>query len=212
MPIRKILRAAALVLSTVLACAGASSRADAQDATQLLRDAVNAYEKYSYTGQVQSIDFGNNRAVAVLFRIEHRAPDLTRRWYLAPESLYGETIISSGDTSYDVDSGHKRIVVIKDDAIDDQVAEDDNFGLLLHIYRAVMGADDNVAGRRAYSVLLVNKYNGATVMRISIDAQTKLVLAKDRYATSGSVSHQTHFENIRYVSSLPRDLFLVPAT
>jgi negative regulator of sigma E activity len=125
--------------------------------------------------------------------------------------LYGESIISRGDTSYDVDPRHNRVVVIKDDAIDDQVAEDDNFGLLLHNYRAVMGPEDNIAGRRAYSVLLVNKYNGAAVMRISIDAQTKLVLGKDRYATSGSVSHQMHFENITYTNAFPNDLFSVPA-
>ena len=210
MQINKILRAAALALSAAFTLVSVPSPASAQDATQLLRDAVGAFAKYSYVGQVQSVDFGNSRAVAVLFRIEHRAPDLARRWYLAPESLYGESIISHGDTSYDIDPRHNRIVVIKDDAIDDQVAEDDNFGLLLHNYRAVMGADDNVAGRRAYSVLLVNKYNGATVMRISIDAETKLVLGKDKYAASGSVSHQMHFENIRYSNAIPNDLFAVP--
>ena len=210
MQISKSRRVATFALSAAFALLSGPVPASAQDATQLLRDAVNAYAKYSYVGQVQSIDFGTSRAVAVLFRIEHRAPDQTRRWYLAPESLYGESIISRGDTSYDIDPRHNRIVVIRDDAIDDQVAEDDNFGLLLHNYRAVMGGDDNVAGRRAYSVLLVNKYNGATLMRISIDAETKLVLGKDRYAAGGSVSHQMHFENIRYSSSIPADLFAVP--
>jgi len=48
------------------------ARAQAQDAMQLLRDAVSAYSKYSYVGQVQNVDFGTSRALAVLFRIEHR--------------------------------------------------------------------------------------------------------------------------------------------
>jgi outer membrane lipoprotein-sorting protein len=210
MQVPKLRKAATLALAAALLVVGGVGPVQAQDATQLLRDAVAAYTKYSYVGQVQNVDFGTNRAVAVLFRVEHSAPDLTRRWYLAPESLYGESIISKGDTSYDVDPRDHRVMVLTDDAIDDQVAEDDNFGLLLHNYRAVMGSEDSVAGRRAYSVLLVNKYDGQTVMRITLDAQTHLVLQKDRYADGGSVSHQMHFENIRYTKALPTDLFAVP--
>jgi outer membrane lipoprotein-sorting protein len=191
---------------------GALGAAPRQDATQILRDAVSAYAKYSYIGQVQSTDFGTSRATSVLYRIEHRAPEQTRRWYLAPESLYGDYIISNGDTSYDVDPHSHRIVVTKDDAIDDQIAEDDNFGLLLHNYNAVMGPDDNVAGRRTLSVLLVNHYTGETVMRIAVDAQTKLVLQKDRYSPSGAVSHQLRFEQIRFTGSIPKQLFDVPSS
>lgn len=212
MSIRKLLRAATIAVAAALTCAATFAPAGAQDATQLLRDAVTAYSKYSYVGQVQNVDFGTSHADAVLFRIEHRAPDLTRRWYLAPESLYGDSIISKGDTSYDVDTHHKRVIVVQDDALADQVAEDDNFGLLLHNYRAVMGPEENVAGRRAFSVLLVNKYTGSNVLRIWLDAQTKLVLQKERYAASGSVSHQMRFENIRYAENIPTDLFRVPTS
>lgn len=212
MPANK-LRAAALAAGVLAFFLTALPlQAPAEDAAQLLRQAVDAYAKYSYVGQVQNVDFGSTRAIAVMYRIEHRAPDLTRRWYLAPESLYGESIISKGDTSYDVDPHQNRIVVVRDDAIDDQVAEDDNFGLLLHNYRAVMGPVENIAGRRAYAVLLVNRYDGQTVMRISVDADTKLVLQKERFAASGSVSHQMHFENIRYTAGLPGDLFSVPTS
>lgn len=210
MQIRKpaALFAAALSAALLLPlCVGAQSGGDG---TALLRDAVLAYGKYSYIGQVQNTDFGNDRADAVLFRIEHRAPDMTRRWYLAPESLYGDSIVSRGDTSYDIDPHSKRIIVTHDDAIDDQVAMDDNFGLLLHNYRAVIGADDNVAGRRAKSVLLVNKYTGETVMRIAVDAQTKLVLEKDRYSPTGSIAHQMRFEQIRFTNAIPSGLFDVP--
>lgn len=206
MQIRKFARwIAALALT-----AGALGAAPRQDGTQILRDAVSAFAKYSYVGQVQSTDFGTSRATSVLFRIEHRAPDLTRRWYLAPESLYGDYIISNGDTSYDVDPHKRRIVFTKDDAIDDQIAQDDNFGLLLHNYNAVQGPEDNVAGRRTLSVLLVNRYTGETVMRIGVDAQTRLVLEKDRYSPSGAVSHQMRFEQVRYTGSIPKQLFDVP--
>lgn len=212
MQIRSAGRIAGAVLAAAAALLGSAlpGAASAQDGSQLLRDAVAAYSKYSYIGQVQNIDFGTNRADAVLFRIEHRAPDETRRWYLAPESLYGDSIISRGDTNYDVDPAKKRVIVVRDDALDDQVAQDDNFGLLLNNYRAVIGPEDNVAGRRAISVLLVNKYTGETVMRIALDAQTKLVLQKERYSPTGSVSHQMRFENIRFTNDIPAQLFDVP--
>jgi outer membrane lipoprotein-sorting protein len=212
MRIRSAITLACAALAGTLAFAGTPAGAGAQDGSQLLRDAVAAYSKYSYTGQVQNVDYGTNRADAVLFRIEHRAPDSTRRWYLAPESLYGDSIISKGDTSYDVDQKRKRIIVVTDDALDDQVAEDDNFGLLLHNYRAVMGPDDNVAGRRVLSVLLVNKYTGETVMRIAMDAATKLVLQKDRYSPTGSVSHSMRFEEITFTNAIPQQLFSVPSS
>jgi len=203
--------AAALSAALCLPLAAPVRAQSGTDGTALLRQAVLAYSKLSYVGQVQNTDFGTQRADSVLFRIEHRAPDMTRRWYLAPDSLYGDSIISRGDTSYDVDPRTKRIIVSHDDALDDQVAMDDNFGLLLHNYRAVLGPDDNVAGRRVKSVLLVNKYTGETVMRIALDAETKLVLEKDRYAASGSVAHQMRFENIRYTSAIPAALFTLPA-
>jgi negative regulator of sigma E activity len=207
---RRALLAAALS-ALLLAPAGARAQGGGSG-EQVLRDAVLAYTKYSYIGQVQNTDFGQDRADSVLFRIEHRAPDMTRRWYLAPGSLYGDSIVSRGDTSYDIDPHTKRIIVMHDDALDDQVAMDDNFGLLLHNYRAVMGPDDNVAGRRALSVLMINKYTGETVMRVAVDAQTKLVLQKDRYAASGSVTHTMRFEQIRYTNALPAGLFTVPTS
>lgn len=210
MSIPKLFRVAVIAVVAALTSAATFAPAQAQDATRLLRNAVMAYSKYSYVGQVQNVDFGTAHADAVLFRIEHRAPDLTRRWYLAPESLYGDSIISKGDTSYDVDTHHKRVIVVRDDALADQVAEDDNFGLLLHNYRAVMGPEENVAGRRAYTVLLINKYTGANVLRIWLDAETNLVLQKERYSASGSVAHQMRFENIRYEANIPSDLFNVP--
>ncbi len=205
-----MLRSSFKRLWAALLCASLLGAAPANP-DQLLREAVAAYSDYSYSGQVQNTDFGTNRAEAVLFRIEHRAPDLTRRWYLAPESLFGDSIISRGDTSYDVDEHNHRIIFSKDDALDDQVAEDDNFGLLLHNYRPLIGPDENVAGRDSITVLLVNKYTGQTVMRISMDARTKLVLQKELYAPSGAVSHQMRFEEISYAKDFPKGLFAVPA-
>lgn len=205
--------ALALVLCTGAARSqGASSSTSSEQASDLLRQAIDAPNKVSYVGQVQSLSFGRSRALAAIFRIEHDSPDLTRRWYIAPQSLYGDSIISRGDTSYSIDVKSNKVIVSKDDALDDQVAQDDNFGLLASNYRAILGSEDNVAGRQAMSVLLVNKYTGQTVMRVWIDTHTKLVLQKEQYASNGSVTRQMRFEQIRYVSDLPDSLFTVPTS
>ena len=192
-----------------LALGGVSAGAQG-NANSLLRSAINAPNGVSYVGQVQNVQFGQSHADATIFRIEHKSPDLTRRWYVAPQSLYGDSIISRGDTSYNVDVKHGRIIVLKDDVIDDQVAMDDNFGLLSHNYTSVMGPDETVAGRRAISVLLVNKYTGQTVMRVWLDAETHLVLQKERYANTGSIMYQMRFDQIRYTNAVPSAIFDVP--
>ena len=204
-------RIAAAAAAVLLFGAAPAPKAASANAAALLREAAAAYGKCSFVGQVQNTDFGQSRAESVLFRVEHRAPSTTRRWYLAPEAMYGDSIVSLGDTSYEVDTHHNQVVVMEDDAIDDQVAEDENFTLLLHNYAPVMAPDDNIAGRRTLSVMLVNKHTGQTVMRIGVDVQTKLVLEKERYSPSGAVSHQMRFEQIRYTSDLPAQLFTVPA-
>ena len=197
--------ALALALTATLLAAAAPRN----DAAQLLRLAVDAYSKLSYVGQIQNVDFGTNRADAVLFRVEHRAPGLTRRWYLAPEALYGDSIISRGTMQYNIDVHKHRIVVAQNDALDDQVASDDNFVLLLRNYKAVLAPDTNVAGRRALQVLLVNKYTGETVIKLALDAETKLVLEKDRFGNNGTVVSQMRFEQIRY-TAVPLQIFDVP--
>jgi len=211
MPFRSV-RALISVAAAAFFAAAAVPIAAQPDPAQLLHDAVDAYAKYSYVGQVQNVDYGNNGADAVLFRIEHRAPDLTRRWYLAPESLYGDSIIGRGDLTYEIDPHNNRLIVVRDNVLDDQVAMDDNFGLLLRNYRAVPAPEDNVAGRRTTNVLLINRYTGQMVMRIALDVQTHLVLQKERFAASGAVTHSMRFEQIRFTDAIPAAMFDVPTS
>ncbi|HEY8314466.1 MAG TPA: sigma-E factor regulatory protein RseB domain-containing protein [Candidatus Baltobacteraceae bacterium] len=203
--------AASLAFAVALMCAGAVG-AQGAGADGLLREAIDAPNNVSYVGQVQNTEFGQSKAEATIFRIEHDSPNLTRRWYVAPQALYGDSIISRGDTSYNVDIKRNRVIVTKDDALDDQVAQDDNFNLLANNYRAVQGADETIAGRPAASVLLVNKYTGQTVLRVWIDTQTKLVLQKEQYSSNGSVTRQMRFAQIRYVKDVPDGSFQIPTT
>ncbi len=200
----------ALVALTVFALAGIAP-AHADDASRLLRLAIGAPRAVSFVGEVQTLEIGESQTQASVYRIEHRAPDLTRRWYLAPQSLYGDSILTHGENRYSIDVQRNRVIVDENDAIDDQVAMDDNFGLLSTNYRADSAPDETVAGQKCNVVMLVNKHTGQTVMRIWMDAKTHLVLQKERYAANGALTSQTRFSNLRYTTSIPSQVFQVPS-
>ena len=203
--------AKALVLgAAAVALLGAPRAAESQDAAALLRQSITAPEHLSYAGQVQTVRFGTSKSEATIYRIEHRVPDLTRRWYIAPQALYGDWIISRGNVSYNVDVKARRVIVSRNDVIDDQVAIDDNLGLLAANYRVVMGPSESIAGRDCSAVMLMNKYTGQVGMRLWIDKATHLVLEREIYAANGSVTHQLRFEQIRYTGDLPEAIFAEP--
>jgi outer membrane lipoprotein-sorting protein len=191
-------------------CAFSTVSAAPQSAKDLLRAAMQAPAKTSYVGQVQILRFGSQKSEASIFRIEHRAPDLTRRWYLAPQDLYGDSIISHGETTYSIDIKRDRVVVTQDDAIDDQVAEDDNFGLLNANYRVDEGPRETLFGRPVRTLVLTNRYTGVATMRVRLDAQTFLVLDRLQYAPNGALVSQMRFENLRYTNDIPQAIFSVP--
>ena len=180
-------------------------------AETLLREAMSAPQQSSYVGEVQTLRFGAQKSDAAIYRIEHKAPDLTRRWYLAPQDLYGDSVISRGETSYSIDVKRGHVIVTQDDAIDDQVAEDDNFALLNANYQAIYGPDEVMNGRPVKVVVLNNKHTGQTTMRVKIDAETKLVLEREQFASNGSLVAQTKFEQLRYTNDIPVAVFDVPS-
>ena len=176
----------------------------------MLHTAIEAPHHLSYTGEIQTLNFGSQKSEAAIYRIEHRAPNLSRRWYLAPQSLYGDSVISRGETTYSIDVKRDRVVVAQDDAIDDQVAEDDNFAVLTSNYNATFAPDETFDGRNVRVVVLTNKFTGEMTMRLHIDAQTGLVLEKQIYAANGALAMQERFEDIHYTAAIPTGLFEVP--
>ncbi|TAM72678.1 DUF4367 domain-containing protein [bacterium] len=180
-------------------------------AARLLDGAMGAPHRLSYVGRLSTIAWGASGTRAVEMNIEHRAPDATRKWYIAPSSVYGNYMIERGTTAYAFDLHAQTVTISHYPAADeDDIAEDSNFGLLTTNYRAVPGADDEVAGRKAHTLSLVNRYSGARLQRIWIDAQTSLLLAKERYHANGSVAYTSRFQEIAY-RDVPQALFQ-PAT
>ncbi len=177
------------------------------DARPLIIAAVAASSHVSFVGQVSSIRSGTSTALAVISKVEHRAPDETRRTYLAPRALYGQFVVSRGSTSWDVDGNRKRVVVTENKAAFDPVAIVDDIALLDGNYRAVRTAAGDVADRPADVVDLVSRYTGERAMRLWIDSETHVVLAKEAYHSDGSLAWRIRFDDIRYTDDIPQQIF-----
>ncbi|MHB8148294.1 MAG: sigma-E factor regulatory protein RseB domain-containing protein [Vulcanimicrobiaceae bacterium] len=177
----------------------------------LLRAAMDAPAHISYIGEVQTMRIGKQKSETAVYRVYHRAPNLTRRWYLAPQDLYGDSIVTHGKTTYSVDVKRKRIVVTQDDANDDQVTEDDNFGLLAGNYRALAEPEASIDGHHTNVIALVNKYTGQTTMRVWIDSATKLLLQKEQFAPDGSLVTEMRFSAIHFTNAIPNQFFAIPS-
>ncbi|MBV8750504.1 MAG: DUF4367 domain-containing protein [Candidatus Eremiobacteraeota bacterium] len=177
------------------------------DARPLIVAAVAAPKHVSFVGKMSTIRSGTTRALAVVSKIEHRAPDETRRTYLAPRVLYGQFVISRGAMSWDVDPDRKRVIVSENRAAVDPVAIVDDIALLDGNYRAVRSAADTVADRKVDVVDLVSRYTGERAMRLWLDAQTHVVLAKEAYHSDGSLAWSTRFDDIRYTDGIPEAIF-----
>jgi negative regulator of sigma E activity len=204
---------------TLAACCGAmvaslsfaAAASPDEPADALVYDAMAAPATISYEGTVQTVRIGNDGSEASVYRIEHRAPNETLRRYTSPSSLAGDYVVSKGAQSYSVDVNRKRVVTGENDAVNDQIAVDNNYLLLRQNYRAVRRGLESYDGRSAVDVALVNNYTHRTTMLVKIDSRTKLVLDKQQFAGDGSLIAETRFEDVRYASSLPDGDFAVPA-
>ncbi|MGH7715056.1 MAG: DUF4367 domain-containing protein, partial [Vulcanimicrobiaceae bacterium] len=105
---------------------------------------------------------------------------------------------------------HLRIVISHGPAFDPQTIANGNLALLLANYRPVITAPEIVAGRPTIPCALVNRFTGERVMRVWIDAQTRLILQKETYHADGTIGSRTQFENIRYTQAMPEALFATP--
>lgn len=202
--------AAATAWAAALVTAFALPAGAAQPAMDALRAAIAAPKHVSYIGEMQVLRFGAHASQAEIYRIEHRAPNLTRRWYVAPQALYGDSIISRGEHTYSIDVKHDVVTTTEDDALDDQIAEDDNFAVLAANYSAAFGPVETLDGRPVRDILVTNKYTGQVTMRVKIDTHTNVVLDKEIYAANGSLAAQTRFEHIRYTNDIPPGIFAIP--
>ena len=181
------------------------------DPTELLRQSLLAPHSVSYVGQVETVRFSSNRATATIVKIEHRAPSLTRRWFVAPEALYGDYVITRGAATYQFDTKRDRLTVSHAAGAEEQFSPLDNFSEVMEHYRALYDGAETVADRATISIVLINKFTGERAMRVWIDRDTHLVLKREEYHANGAVAAQTRFEELRYTGSIPDGIFSTDA-
>lgn len=194
------------VLALALGLTSATIAA-ALDATTLLRQSIDAPKTVSYIGQLETVRFSSNRASATITKVEHRAPGSTRRWFVAPESLYGDYIVDRAGATYQFDTKHAKVIVSHNPSLDNAVASAGSFDRVLANYRAVIEGSETVADRATISVVLVNKFTGERALRVWLDKETHLALKKEEYHANGSVASQTRFDALRYTSDIPEGVF-----
>lgn len=206
--IRAKIAAGIAVVATSLSLASAAPGDEPADGWVF--DAMVAPQSVSYVGSVQAVSIANDGSQAYVYRIEHRAPNLTLRTYLSPPRLRGDEIVTRGQQSSFVDVRHRRVQASDNAAADDQIARDDNYLLMRANYRAVKRSAESFDGRQVRDVALINKYTNRVTMFVRIDEQTKLVLDKQQFASDGSMIDEMRFEDVRVNSVVPDADFSVP--
>jgi negative regulator of sigma E activity len=201
--------AAAFALAAgTLAIASAQPAKDPLDT--LLFAAISAPATVSYTGTIQVVRMGTRAAEAAVCRVEHRAPNLTKRAYTSPSALAGDSVVSRGDLIFSVDPHHRRIVETRNDAAGDSTELNVNYALLRQNYTIAGEGSESFDGRRTIDLALVNKYSHRTTMLVRVDTATKIVLDKEEFAPDGALVGEQRFEEIRYSAQLPAADFAVP--
>jgi len=199
-----------LILLTLLFGALAPAGADTADA--LLARAMSSDSGASYAGVVEVVRIGERESEASVYRIEHRAPDLTRRLYTAPAALSGDAIVSKGDVSFSIDAKRRRIVETRNDALDDRIARNDNYLLLRANYRAVERGIESFDGRPTVDITLINRYSHRPAMLVRIDRQSRVVLDREEFSPDGALVSEIRFTEIRYTTPIPQTDFELPKT
>jgi negative regulator of sigma E activity len=187
-----------------------SAKPDAPSLDATLQAAIAASSTVSYTGVVQVTRIGDHSSEAAVYRIEHRAPDLTRRAYTAPSSLSGDSVISNGQLDFSIDARRHRIVETRNDALGDSVALNANVALLRENYRVVRKDGETFEGRDTVDLTLVNKHTERTTMVVRLDRSSSLVLEKKEFAPNGALVSELRFDEIRFTRAIPPADFALP--
>ena len=200
--------AAVAIAAATLGFAVAKQQAD--PAQTLLAAAIDAPSQVSYSGVVEVVRIGDRSSEVEIYRVEHRAPNLTRRSYSAPAALAGDSMVSRGDLDFSLDPKQRRIVETRDDAASDSDGIAADYALLRENYRIVPKGRENFDGRSTIDLGLINRYSGKITMLVRIDSQNKLMLDKQEFSPSGGLIGEVRFERVSY-GAIPADDFALPA-
>jgi negative regulator of sigma E activity len=176
----------------------------------LLSDVLTAPSKVSYRGVVESVRTGNNGSEASVYRIEHRAPNLTRKTFSAPPQLLGDSEITRDNLKFSIDVKHRRIVETKNEATpEDGRTLGDSEALIRANYRPVRVANGMFDGRPVVAAFLINKHTNRATLFVRVDRETKIVLDKQELGPKGAIVSEIRLEQVQY-GPVPAGNFALP--
>jgi outer membrane lipoprotein-sorting protein len=202
-----------LAASAALICCSlsqASAASEPDTAMRLLCDALAAPSTVSYTGVVEAIRMSREYSEASVYRIEHRAPDLTRRIYTAPPALEGESIVTRGEINYAIDPKRRRVGETPNDSPENRAAFARDAALIRSNYRAIVRDGDTFDGRPTLSITAIDRFTDRPLLLLRIDRDTKLVLDRQELDGNGSLRSESHFDLVRF-SNVPASDFEIPS-
>ena len=150
-------------------------------AADLYDRSLDADDHFSYGGRQVTNLWRSGRLVAVI--VSHRAPDLRRLDYLAPEALQGRKFLSDGRQEWQYDPRqrvirHRRLAP-NADAVADAAAA---YALLKTNYLVSVAPQKQVwANRKVFLLMVRRRSNNLLARRLWIDAATGLVLKRENY-------------------------------
>ncbi|HEV2879226.1 MAG TPA: sigma-E factor regulatory protein RseB domain-containing protein [Candidatus Eremiobacteraceae bacterium] len=202
-----------LGLAAVAWLSSAGAAFAASDGSALYAHAVEADDSVSYSGTLTSVVYETDHASSTVARIEHKAPNDWRIWYVAPEDAYGRMIVSNESLTYQYEPSRGRVYSHDFNQTAPGILAPVDLARVEANYSVEMGPPSSVAGRKVTSLSLVSKNTGSVVQRLWVDDQTKLILRRENYAADGNVGSRSSFDSIRIGVKLPQALFdlTVPA-
>jgi outer membrane lipoprotein-sorting protein len=180
------------------------SGARAADGYALLKQAVSADDHVTFSGTITSLVYGHDATTATIVRVEHRAPNEWRMWYVAPADAYGRLIVSNESVQYQYEP--KTGKVFSNDWVS-PLASAIDVVRIRHNYSVQLAEQATIAGRPARTLSLVSNYSHTLAQRLWIDSATNLVLRREIYHADSTLAAKTEFDNITFVKDLPPDLF-----
>jgi sigma-E factor negative regulatory protein RseB len=196
-----------LLVGTLLAVPGlAAADAPTPLAEQVLRRALAADDRQSYTGTMVLYTWATGRGDATVVRVRHRAPGQSRLEYLGAGQEPYLIIVDDGTHRwhYHPEDGTAFVGASQGRFSD---APDQSLSLLRHNYHLQPNGTGEIAGRLVDVVELVPRGCGRPAQRFWVDRETGVILRTEQYRLDGSLAALTVFTAFTPARSLPDETF-----
>ncbi len=200
-----------VLLALLVGLGAASPGASRPDPATLYERSLKADDLYSYRGRQITTYWRTGRAVAVI--VSHRAPNLRRLDYLAPDAQRGRCVAEDGAQQWQYDP-HRRQLLHRHLAPNAEAVADaaERYDLLRANYALqVLPQSRTWADRKVYLVTITRRSDHTTARRLWIDAATGLVLKRENYREGGKLTLTVAYSDLSFHAALPRAQFNLSA-